>query len=93
MKCNRVPLYAVLNGFEPGDIPSVGTFYDFFRRLWGQEKNNIKPKIQQKRKKRKKKKLKKGEKQAQKIPGLLRNWLIGFFAMVLRKGFCRGSFV
>lgn len=24
----RVPYYAILSGFEPGDIPGVGTFYD-----------------------------------------------------------------
>ncbi len=63
---HRVPLYAILSGFEPGDIPGVGTFYDFFRRLWGQEKDNIKPKIQRKRKK-----LKKGEKQVPKDPGIV----------------------
>jgi hypothetical protein len=28
-----VPLYAILSGFQPGDIPGVGTFYDFFPRL------------------------------------------------------------
>ena len=28
------PLYAVLSGFEFGDTPGVGTFYDFFNRLW-----------------------------------------------------------
>lgn len=67
----RVPLYAILSGFEPGDIPGVGTFYDFFQRLWNQEKENIKPKIQRKRKKKKKKKLKKGEKQAPKDPGVV----------------------
>lgn len=26
----RVPLYAILSGFEPGDVPGIGTFYDFF---------------------------------------------------------------
>jgi len=68
---HRVPLYAILSGFEPGDIPGVGTFYDFFQRLWALEKENIKPKIQPKRKKKKKKKLKKGEKQAPKDPGIV----------------------
>jgi hypothetical protein len=67
----RVPLYAILSGFEPGDIPGVGTFYDFFQRLWGQEKQNIKPQIKRKRKKKKKKKLKKGEKQAPKNSGIV----------------------
>ncbi len=31
---HRVPYYAIISGFEPGDIPGVGTFYDFFKRLW-----------------------------------------------------------
>lgn len=67
----RVPLYAILSGFEPGSIPGVGTFYDFFQRLWGQEKQNIKPQIKLKRKKKKKKKLKKGEKQPPKNSGIV----------------------
>ena len=29
-----IPVYAILSGFEPSDTPGVGTFYDFFRRLW-----------------------------------------------------------
>jgi len=28
------PVYAILSGFPPDDTPGVGTFYDFFRRLW-----------------------------------------------------------
>jgi hypothetical protein len=68
----RVPLYAILSGFEPGDIPGVGTFYDFFCRLWGKEKENIKPKIQRRRKRKRNKKLKKGEKQAPKDPGIVK---------------------
>ena len=30
----RVPLYAIISGFLPGHTPGVGTFYDFFNRLW-----------------------------------------------------------
>jgi hypothetical protein len=29
-----IPVYAILSGFPPSDTPGVGTFYDFFRRLW-----------------------------------------------------------
>ena len=29
-----VPAYAILSGFEFGDTPGVGTFADFFTRLW-----------------------------------------------------------
>src|SRR5690625_1818741 len=28
------PLIATLSGFTPGNVPGVGTFYDFFNRLW-----------------------------------------------------------
>lgn len=51
----RVPLYAIISGFEP----SVGTFHDFFRRLWGSEKKNITHK--KKSKKSRKRKSKKGK--------------------------------
>lgn len=30
----RVPLYAIISGFEPKHTPGVGTFYDFFARFW-----------------------------------------------------------
>ena len=75
----RVPLYAILSGFEPGDIPGVGTFYDFFQRLWGLDNANVKPKIMRKRKKKKKKKLKKGEKQVPKSPGIVEKLVNRFF--------------
>jgi hypothetical protein len=68
----RVPLYAILSGFEPGDIPGVGTFYDFFQRLWGSNDPNVKPKKKLKRKKKKKKKLKKGEKTPPKNTGIVK---------------------
>jgi len=61
---HRFPLYAILNGFEPGDIPSVGTFYDFFDHLSNSEHSNRKPSIKHKlkRKKKKRKSIKKGKK-------------------------------
>lgn len=49
----RVPLYAILSGFEPGDTPGVGTFHDFFNRIWDSDQANIKRKIRPKRKKKK----------------------------------------
>ena len=39
------PLYAIVSGFEVGDTPGVGTFYDFFSRLWDSENKNINPHI------------------------------------------------
>lgn len=35
------PLYAILSGFEVGDTPGVGTFYDFFDRLWDSDDDNL----------------------------------------------------
>nr|WP_294698173.1 hypothetical protein [uncultured Anaerostipes sp.] len=35
------PLYAVLSGFEFGDTPGVGTFYDFLNRSWDSDSNNF----------------------------------------------------
>ena len=35
------PLYAVISGFEPDDVPGVGTFYDFINRLWKLDTYNI----------------------------------------------------
>lgn len=90
-KMYRVPLYAILSGFEPGDIPGVGTFYDFFQRLWGQEKQNIKPQMKRKRKKKKKKRLKKGEKQAPKNPGIVEKLVNRFFRYGSKKKLLPGD--
>jgi hypothetical protein len=35
------PLYAILSGFEFGDTPGVGTFYDFINRLWNSDNDNF----------------------------------------------------
>lgn len=37
------PLYAILSGFEFGDTPGVGTFYDFINRLWNSDDDNFSP--------------------------------------------------
>ena len=34
MTLHTSPFYAVLSGFDPKDVPGVGTFYDFLDRLW-----------------------------------------------------------
>jgi hypothetical protein len=73
----RIPYYAILSGFEPGDIPGVGTFYDFFKRLWAASGNNLKPRRQ--KRKRKSKKGKKGEKAPTTTPGKVKRlveWVI-----------------
>ena len=37
------PLYAILSGFQFGDTPGVGTFYDFLDRLWDSDSDNLSP--------------------------------------------------
>ena len=59
----RTPIFAILSGFEPGKTPGIGTFYDFFARLWNSNSPNIK-----KHEKWKKRKLKKGKKKGDKSP-------------------------
>lgn len=39
------PLYAILSGFEFGDTPGVGTFYDFLSRVWDSQEDNLNPHI------------------------------------------------
>lgn len=39
------PLYSILSGFEFGDTPGVGTFYDFFDRIWDSDSNHLSPHI------------------------------------------------
>ena len=35
------PFYAIVSGFSPDDTPGVGTFYDFFNRLWDSPHKNL----------------------------------------------------
>ena len=39
------PLYAILSGFEPGNTPGVGTFYDFINRLLNSYDDHMSPHI------------------------------------------------
>jgi len=74
----RIPYYAIISGFEPGNFPGVGTFYDFFKRLWAASGNNLKPQ-KMSRRKRKPKKGKKGEKAPTTTPGKVKRlveWMI-----------------
>lgn len=48
------PLYAILSGFPPHDTPGVGTFYDFFNRLWQSDKHNYINQVKHKKRSRKK---------------------------------------
>jgi hypothetical protein len=64
----RTPLYAILSGFKVNDIPGVGTFYDFFKRLWTSSNKHLRVQ-KRKRRKSKPKKGKKGEKAPTATPG------------------------
>lgn len=37
------PFVAILSGFQPGNVPGTGTFYDFMTKLWGLEASNFSP--------------------------------------------------
>lgn len=37
------PLYAIISGFDFGNTPGTGTFYDFNRRLWLSDDKNFSP--------------------------------------------------
>lgn len=56
------PLYAVLSGFQFGDTPDVGTFYDFLDRLWDSDSDNLSPHMHPVKNKKVKKPKQKGEK-------------------------------
>ena len=56
------PLYAILSGFQFGDTPGVGTFYDFLDRLWDSDSDNLSPHIHPVKKKKVKKPKQKGDK-------------------------------
>ncbi len=57
------PLYAILSGFSVDDTPGIGTFYDFFNRLWDSCSDNPSPK-----KRFPKPKVEKGKKKEYKTP-------------------------
>ena len=73
-KCPSIPqwvstlhasdLYTIISGFEPGDVPGVGTFYDFMDRLWTLATPNFSPHEKAPYKKKLKKPKEKGAKAA-----------------------------
>ena len=56
--------FAVLSGFQPWDIPGVGTFYDFIDRLWNYATPNFSPHCKPPVRKKVKKPKEKGQKAA-----------------------------
>lgn len=57
------PLYAILSSFSTKDTPGIGTFYDFFDRLWQSDSNHLSPK-----ERTVKRKVKNGKKLGEKTP-------------------------
>jgi hypothetical protein len=75
IEMQRIPYYAILSGFEPGDFPGVSTFYDFFKRLWAASGNNLRSQ----KLSRRKRKPKKGKKAPRTTPGKVKRlveWMI-----------------
>lgn len=64
------PIWAILSGFDPSDVPGVGTFYDFFKRLWLGAAAHLSLKVRKPRHKPRKGK-KKGEKSPIRKPGVV----------------------
>src|SRR5579875_2686125 len=83
----RVPLYAIISGFIPGHTPGVGTFYDFFTRLWPSTNRHLTGLLKPKRNK-KPVKGKKGEKAPTTTPKKWSDWLIGFSFVTPRSHLC-----
>ena len=71
LKDNKV--YAILSGFEPDDLPGVGTFYDFLDRLVfaGQEEKRQQRNRRKKFRRKPVKRLKKNEKLPPKHPDIV----------------------
>jgi len=65
------PVFAILSGFAPNNIPGVGTFYDFIRRLWLGSSAHLSSKVRKPRHKPKKGK-KKGDKSPLRRPGIVK---------------------
>ena len=70
-KMRSAPIFAILYGFLPYDVPGVGTFYDFIRRLWLASSTHLANKIRKPRRKPQKGK-KKGEKLPAKRLGMVK---------------------
>jgi hypothetical protein len=70
-KMNSFPLWAILSGFVPDDVPGVGTFYDFLKRLWLASSAHLSSKVRKTRRKPKKGK-KKGDKSPLRKPGVVK---------------------
>ena len=70
---NNQDIYAILSGFEPNDVPGVGTFYDFMKRLSLIDQNEFRERQHKLRnfKRKPKKNLSKNQKQGPKHPNIV----------------------
>lgn len=59
------PLYSIISGFPPTNVPGIGTFYDFFDRIWPSDSNNLVGQMRHK-----KKKTPRGKKSGDKTPNI-----------------------
>lgn len=62
-RLKECPLYAIISGFSPDDVPGIGTFYDFFRHIWNSEQKHLSVQLRHK-----KKKTSKGKNTGKKLP-------------------------
>jgi len=74
VKTLKNPFWAIASGFTPGDIPGVGTLYDFEKRLLDFDMGQRKKRLQKKHTFNRKpaKKLKKNQKQKPKKTGIVK---------------------
>ena len=71
-KMRYAPIFAILSGFSPDDVPGVGTFYDFINRLWLSSSSHLARKVRKPRQRKPKKGKKKGDKSPLKRPGAVK---------------------
>jgi len=76
---NSLPIWAIFSGFEPDNVPGVGTFYDFIKRLWLADSPHLSSKVRKPRRKPKKGK-KKGEKSPIHKPGIVKRLVDRFLS-------------
>lgn len=48
-RMKKHPIYARICGFAPDKVPSVGTFYNFVKRLWASDKPNLRDHVRPKK--------------------------------------------
>jgi len=70
-KMRYTPIFAIFSGFLPNDVPGVGTFYDFIKRIWLASSAHLSSKLRKPRRKPNKGK-KKGDKSPIKKPGIVK---------------------